>query len=226
VRYRTWLLLWYRTIYTYLGHCVTQGGPAKYSKVSLSLTVLLTNVANVSDPLMPKYGKLVCLSSWVKYLASPWNVILIVVNAPAYCTISIVFVTIRNSHPNIIFMSQAGLHFTARHFALLGNIRLGWKQLTVTNSPAYYTISIVFVTMSTSPPSLKFMSKAGLNFTARHLALPGGIRLGWKQLTMTKAPAYCTISIVFVIIRNSHPSLTFMIQAGLHFTARHLDILD
>jgi hypothetical protein len=36
---------------TYLGRHVTQGGQGKYSHVSLSLTVLLTNVANVNDPL-------------------------------------------------------------------------------------------------------------------------------------------------------------------------------
>jgi hypothetical protein len=71
----------------------------------------------------------------------------------------------------------------ARHFALLGNIRQGWKQLTVTNAPAYCIISIVFVTIRNSHPSLTFMSQAGLHSTAMYLALPRGIRLGWRQHT-------------------------------------------
>ncbi len=120
-------------------------------------------------------------------------------------------------------MSKAGLHLTAMYLALPRGITLGWKQLTMTNTPAYCTISIVFVTMRNSHPSLIFMSKAGLHFTARHFALLGNIRQGWKQLTVTNA--YCTISIVFVIIRNSHPSPIFMSQAGLHFTARHFALL-
>jgi hypothetical protein len=39
-------------MYSHLGHHVTQGGQGKCSHVSLSLTVLLTNVANVNDPLL------------------------------------------------------------------------------------------------------------------------------------------------------------------------------
>jgi hypothetical protein len=37
--------------YTYLGHHITQGDKGKNSHVLLSPTVLLTNVANVNDPL-------------------------------------------------------------------------------------------------------------------------------------------------------------------------------
>jgi hypothetical protein len=44
-------MLRYHAMYTYLGHHVTQAGQGKYSHVSLSLTVSLTNVTNVNDPL-------------------------------------------------------------------------------------------------------------------------------------------------------------------------------
>jgi hypothetical protein len=91
-----------------------------------------------------------------------------------------------------MFASKAGLHSTGRLLALSGNI-----ILTMVKAPAYCTISVVFVTIRNSRPSLIFMSKAGLHLTAMYLALPGGIRLGWKQLSMTNTPAYCTISIVY-----------------------------
>ncbi len=42
----------YHAVYTYLGRRVTQGGQGKYSHLSLSLMVSLTNVANVNDPLV------------------------------------------------------------------------------------------------------------------------------------------------------------------------------
>ncbi len=49
----TQLHLRYCTVYTYLGHDIAQGGQGKYNSdccVSLSLTVLLTNVTNVNYP--------------------------------------------------------------------------------------------------------------------------------------------------------------------------------
>ncbi len=59
-RYRSQLHPWYGTLYTYLGRhiaqssChIAQGGQGKYSHVSLSLKVSLSNVTNVNDPLRP-----------------------------------------------------------------------------------------------------------------------------------------------------------------------------
>ncbi len=61
-----------------------------------------------------------------------------------------------------------------RLLALLENIRLGWKWMKMTNTPAYYKINLIIPVEA---------------FTGDLPTVPENIRLGWKWMNMTNTLA-------------------------------------
>ncbi len=71
-----------------------------------------------------------------------------------------------------------GLHSIGKLLALPANIRLGWKQIAVTNTLAYYDAATITA-----------FKLSGVYLSAFHQVLPH-ITLRWKCLSVTNALAY------------------------------------